>query len=91
MKYRKRPVVVDAEQYHSFRTLSSPFTESAPDGTFFYTEEGTLSIATLEGTMRARDSDWIVRGVAGEYYPVKPDIFAATYEPVEDSAKDERA
>ena len=44
-------------------------------------EEVTL-IETLEGTMRAEVGDWIITGVKGERYPCKPDIFAATYEPV---------
>lgn len=42
-----------------------------------------LLIKTLEGEMLARGGDWIIKGVAGEFYPCKPDIFAATYEPVE--------
>ena len=41
-----------------------------------------LAIATLEGTMSASLGDWIIRGVKGEFYPCKPDIFAATYDPV---------
>ena len=41
-----------------------------------------VSIRTLEGTMRADEGDWIIKGVQGEFYPCKPDIFAATYEPV---------
>ena len=41
------------------------------------------SIETLEGTMTAIASDWIIKGVKGEFYPCKPDIFAATYEPAE--------
>lgn len=40
-------------------------------------------IPTLEGLMLAREHDWIIRGVQGELYPCKPDIFEATYEPVE--------
>jgi hypothetical protein len=43
-----------------------------------------LDIETLEGTMHADTGDWIITGVKGERYPCKPDIFAATYEPVED-------
>lgn len=39
-------------------------------------------IRTLEGEMEATPGDWIIRGVQGELYPCKPDIFAATYEPV---------
>jgi hypothetical protein len=42
-----------------------------------------LSIETLEGTMEADIGDWIIRGVKGELYPCKPDIFAATYEPAD--------
>lgn len=45
-----------------------------------------LSIETLEGTMLAQPGDWIITGVKGERYPCKPDIFAATYEPVDDIA-----
>lgn len=46
--------------------------------------DGALLIATLEGVMKAQPGDWIIRGVKGELYPCKPDIFDATYEPVED-------
>jgi len=48
----------------------------------YQTEEEFL-ILTLEGTMRARVGDWVVTGTAGERYPVKPQIFLKTYEPVE--------
>ena len=41
-----------------------------------------LLIPTLEGDMLARPGDWIIKGVQGEFYPCKPDIFAATYDPV---------
>ena len=61
MKFRKKPVVIEAEQVN------------AP-----------VEIVTLEGTMRADPGDWIITGVKGERYPCKPDIFAATYEPVEE-------
>ena len=43
---------------------------------------GSAFIATLEGTMEARIGDYIIRGIRGEIYPCKPDIFEATYEPV---------
>jgi hypothetical protein len=43
-----------------------------------------LAIDTLEGTMRADVGDWVIRGVQGEHYPCKPDIFAATYGPAGD-------
>lgn len=46
------------------------------------TPDGSLDIVTLEGVMTANVGDWIIRGVQGEFYPCKPDIFAATYEEV---------
>jgi hypothetical protein len=49
--------------------------------------EGTLDIPTLEGTMTARAGDWIIKGIKGEFYPVKPDIFLATYEAVDDVSR----
>jgi hypothetical protein len=45
-----------------------------------------LGLRTLEGVMEASPGDWIIRGVQGEFYPCKPDIFAATYEPVDSAA-----
>lgn len=80
-QFRKKPVVIEAVK---FRAGEQP-DELASDvvaGTIRYTDQDTLLIATLEGTMEARSGDWIIRGVKGELYPCKPDIFAATYEPV---------
>lgn len=57
---------------------SEPCPETEPTGE----RPATLDIDTLEGTMSARAGDWIIRGVQGEQYPCKPDIFDATYEPV---------
>ena len=45
-----------------------------------------ILIPTLEGDMEARPGDWIIKGVAGEFYPCKPDIFEQTYEPVDGAA-----
>lgn len=45
--------------------------------------DGEITISTLEGKMKAVDGDWIIRGIKGEFYPCKPDIFLATYEAVE--------
>ena len=81
-KYRKKPVVIDAVRFRAGEEDS----ELAADviaGTVRYTDQDTILIATLEGTMEARPGDWIIRGVKGELYPCKPDIFAATYEAVE--------
>lgn len=80
-KYRKKPVVIDAVQYRA----GEQDAELAGDviaGRLRYAEDGTVLIDTLEGTMIARPGDWIIRGVKGELYPCKPDIFAATYESV---------
>jgi hypothetical protein len=44
--------------------------------------DGRMIIRTLEGDMKADIGDWIIKGVAGEFYPCKPDVFEATYEPV---------
>jgi hypothetical protein len=82
MKFRKKPVVIDAVQYV---TGQQPC-ELAGDvvaGRIRYPEDGTMLIETLEDVMVAQPGDWIIRGVKGELYPCKPDIFAATYEPAE--------
>ena len=92
MKYRKKPVVIEAIQYNGNNgreigdwatingdrnILQSPVLEPSPNNpTGSY-----LQIVTLEGTMTACVSDWIIKGVQGEFYPCKPDIFEQTYEP----------
>lgn len=80
MKYRKKPVVIDAVQWNGVLQTAIDFVESE-----FSIDDAThsLYILTLEGEMEARIGDWIIRGVQGEHYPCKPDIFEATYEPVE--------
>jgi hypothetical protein len=78
--FRKKPVVIEAVL---FRGGEQPG-ELAGDvtaGRVRYPEDGTMLIETLEGVMQAQPGDWIIRGVMGELYPCKPDIFAATYEP----------
>lgn len=86
MKYRKKPVVIDAIQLHQViehcvQDVFDFFDEQDKMPAFHIDREG-VHIATLEGEMLARPGDWIIRGVKGEYYPCKPDIFAATYEQV---------
>lgn len=81
MKYRKKPVIIDAVQFDgtnhdSIADFCSPQVVKVGGGF-------TLMIPTMEGEMTANRNDWIIRGVKGEYYPCKPDIFTATYEPVE--------
>jgi hypothetical protein len=90
MKFRKKPVVIEAVRTKdSCRAAGKAWADLAPwmreayeDGKLVFHTDG-ISIKTLEGTMEAGLEDWIIRGVKGELYPCKPDIFAATYEPVE--------
>ena len=94
MKYRKKPVAIEAIRYdgtnaaaiQSWAHRGLPPEASAiviPNG--YGITHAPLSIRTLEGMMTANPGDWIIRGVKGEFYPCKPDIFEATYEPVEES------
>ena len=83
MKFRKKPVVIDAIRYG---TQGENMLEVAAFIGKHCTEientDGTLAIFTLEGSMCASRGDWIIKGVAGEFYPCKPDIFEKTYEAV---------
>lgn len=75
-KYRKQPVVIEAIQ---LTVLNIGEVEAFVGGDAGTHPDGGLVIATLEGAMRARIGDFIIRGVNGEFYPCKPDIFAKTY------------
>ena len=83
MKYRKKPVVIEAVQWLG---KNEPFDGKAiglefKDGPVERLDGG-IEIRTLEGTMLASVGDFIIKGVQGELYPCKPDIFEATYEAV---------
>lgn len=81
MQYRKKPVVIEAEQFTGGDI--GPLISSAIESADAYIEaNGALIIRTLEGNMLANDGDWIIKGLKGEFYPCKPDIFAATYDEV---------
>lgn len=87
-KYRKKPVVIEAVQFDGTHEGGSAIigwmkTYGTVGGAI---GEAILSIATLEGTMTASPGDWIIKGVQGEFYPCKPKIFEATYEPEEGAA-----
>lgn len=85
-KFRKKPVVIEATQLidSNFRSLDDIPISVAGKWITGTDEEGFfVGIPTLEGLMKARNNDWIIRGIQGEYYPCKPDIFQKTYEPVE--------
>lgn len=92
-KFRKKPVVIEAMQYPgvrigginealAFEDWINPIAKEAGRWPLKYRGQ-SLIIPTLEGDHEAQPGDWIIRGVKGEIYPCKPDIFAATYEAVE--------
>ena len=97
MKYKKKPVVIEAVQLNASEESITEVLEFigkkkvdyfTPDGLMFsdycklIIAEG-LKIPTLEGEMTASIGDYIIKGVHGEFYPCKPDIFEETYEKVE--------
>lgn len=87
MKYRKKPIVIEADQFVVFRQSENP-TSKTVNGVLFpvYNDDKGfhIFIPTLEGIMRADNLDWVIRGINGELYPCKPDIFEKTYEKVEE-------
>lgn len=90
-KFRKKPVVVDAVQFNGFE--GTDWEHLPPELSSFAKEISALecvgnttisiTIKTLEGSMTANIGDWIIRGVKGEVYPCKPDIFKMTYDPID--------
>lgn len=93
-KFRSKPKVIDAWRYidADFKNAPDWLTEAETvygkdePGRFrrvsgIFSAEMMLAIYTLEGMMTAREGDWIIKGIQGELYPCKPDIFEATYEP----------
>lgn len=85
MKYRKKPVVIEAVQFldtaEAIDKLSNFVDDTISIG--YNVEPPTVSINTLEGVMVANIGDYIIKGVNGEFYPCKPDIFHKTYDPVD--------
>ena len=86
-RFTKKPVTIEAIQWtgKNLRDVIT-FTDGLPAGMAWeaYADlvaRDGLKIYTLEGKMLANVGDWIIRGVKGEYYPCKPDIFEATYSP----------
>ena len=86
MKYRKKPVVIEAEQFtDENKNRAFNFVRCSCYADFNEKGLPTIKIQTLEGDMTAELGDWIIKGIKGEFYPCKPDIFSATYEKVEDN------
>lgn len=91
MKFRKRPVVIEAIQWFPGVEIAGVVMHQPPDamiggrggGEQRFPQDPYPVIATLEGLMRVSPGDWIITGVKGEKYPCKPDIFDATYEAVQ--------
>ncbi len=76
MKFRKKPIVIEAEQFFE---ASLPW----PEGVRVSGADGAICIKTLEGVRHVSEGDYIITGVQGERYPCKPDIFKSTYDPIE--------
>lgn len=94
MKFMKKPRIIEAIQYDGTndqeierwsggKVYASPVLEPTPTNP----RGNYLQIKTLEGMMTAIYADWIIKGIKGEFYPCKPDIFAETYEPVNPQPK----
>ena len=90
-KFRKKPVVIEAMQFDGswesaqpilqWMEQHKPIDRSGPRWSDAGAAGPYIHINTLEGEMTASPGDWVIKGVQGEFYPCKPDIFAATYEP----------
>ena len=89
MRYRKKPLEIEAWRYGEEATPEWGHV-AFESGVLRLTPDGEAKVRTLEGSMTARKGDYIVKGIKGELYPVKPDIFEATYGSV-DAQKDWRA
>ncbi len=88
IKFRKKPVIIEAVEYAGSGNLRLRYVGNVPDWLWEAFENGIaenrrgeLVIKTLEGEHHVSPGDWIIRGVKGELYACKPDIFEATYEP----------
>ena len=84
--YRKKPVVIEAEQWFPDSAELEDVDSSGAAQTVHELRSDQAWIETLEGGHVVSPGDWIITGVQGEKYPCKPDIFEITYEPVADGA-----
>ena len=80
MKYRKKPVIIEAFRFQIDDVMPDWFNEKRITNDIITHEDGTCDIKTLEGTMKANFGDYVIKGVQGEVYPCKPDIFEKTYD-----------
>lgn len=89
MKYRKKPIVIEAIQLtRRYADMVVEWVGKANIEDYnlgeFSEDSCFIEIKTLEGIMEASENDYIIRGIKGEFYPCKPDIFEATYEEVKE-------
>lgn len=85
MKFVKRPIVIDAIQWNGGANSWNEVQNFAGKAVVpFVMTDSRITIHTLEGDMICYPSDWIVKGVKNEFYPVRKDIFEETYAPVSD-------
>ena len=83
MKYRKKPVIIEAMQFTDETKDQVHTWVTCNTSADFENKRPVLKIQTLEGVMTASIGDFIIKGVNGEFYPCKPDIFEKTYEAVQ--------
>ena len=83
MKYRKKPVVIEAFRFQIDAAAPDWFMDRVTDNIIITHKDGTCDINTLEGIMKSDKGDYIILGVNGEVYPCKPDIFEKTYDKAE--------
>jgi len=82
-KYRKKPVEIEAIQFNGWNKGCIYDWINDQYGVYPACYDETMEIKTLEGVMTANVGDYIIKGVNGEFYPCKPDIFKKIYEEVE--------
>lgn len=89
-RFRKKPVEVEAFQFNWRDGDQPPDIPGVVYAAIYGKDSGHLLpkcerayVETLEGSLHVSRGDWVVRGINGEFYPVKPDIFSATYEPID--------
>jgi hypothetical protein len=91
MKFKKKPVVIEAIQWDGTKSGKNRITDSFPlllttaqSCSLYGDEMQGWSIDTLEGSHIVSRNDWIIKGIKGEFYPCKPDIFEMTYDTVQE-------
>lgn len=86
-KYKKKPIIIEAIQFNNERSIYDMETRWGYNfiaAASYSTPITTVSIDTLDGNMKVSPGDWVIRGVNGEFYPCKHEIFEKTYELVEE-------